>query len=136
MANFDFVADVIGVPFLLRGRDPQTGWDCLGLVEHCQPRALDVPAITHLELYADAPPDQSGALLLGRHFKSAVGAWQLAGAQAGALVLFRRLRVPFHVGLYLGDDRFLHVTPASGTVISELSDPNYGGCFADFYLPR
>ena len=134
--DFSFVEGVIGVPFLLRGRSPETGWDCMGLVEYCQPLALGrSQGPSHIDLYADTDKDMDGAALLRKYFRAGLPQWKLTEAVPGALTLFRAVKAPIHVGLYLGDNRFLHVRPGAQTLISHLDDPDYGGCFADFYLP-
>lgn len=134
--DFSFLDRVIGVPFRLRGRDPSTGWDCMGLLEYCQPIALGRPSgPCHLDQYRDADSELDPGTLFRKYFRAGLPRWQTCPRQPGAGVLFRVVRAPIHVGLYLGENRFLHVREGPGTLISHLDDPDYGGCFADFYLP-
>ena len=128
------VGQWIGVPFKLRGRSPDTGWDCLGLVEYCQPRLTGAKPLCLLDLYG--APDRSTTGMMADAFDQARSVYRkLDGPAPGALVLFRTGRVPFHVGLYLRDGAFLHVRRQSATLISNLGDPDYERIGAGFYMP-
>lgn len=48
--------------------------------------------------------------------------------EPGDIVIFKSEDVPFHVGIYLGDDYFVHAAsrgPRTGVIISSLSDSFY-----------
>jgi lipoprotein Spr len=49
---------------------------------------------------------------------------QRAKLRPGDLVLFRAGSTGRHVGIYLGNDKFVHASTSSGVTISSLSD-NY-----------
>ncbi|RAN30627.1 NlpC/P60 family protein [Hyphomonas pacifica] len=135
MPDFSSVPDVIGTPWILRGRDPVTGWDCLGCAEVMQARVLGTPELNSLGLYA--ADDQRGpAALFLAHFQAGVSLYRACAVRtAGAIILFRMGRRPVHCGLYLGQGQFLHASERAGTVISNLSDPDYARAEADYYLP-
>lgn len=91
----------IGVRYQAGGSSPATGFDCSGLVRYVVSRAVGV-----------ALPRESRAI-------SDVGAQvSIDELQPGDLVFFNTLRRPFsHVGIYVGDRRFIHAPNERGTVV-------------------
>lgn len=103
-----YAVSLVGTPYRLGGSDPQQGLDCSGFVNHVFRQT------TGLQL-----PRESQAI-------SRVGL-ELAPAelQPGDLVFFNTLDRPFsHVGIYLGDNRFVHAASSrsGGVMLSSLSD--------------
>lgn len=102
-ANGAQVIDVaraeLGTPYRYGGASPQRGFDCSGLVYYSFRHAgYSVPR-TVLGQYRASEP------VLGRDLRP------------GDLVFFRTLRKRVsHVGIYLGDGRFLHA-PSSGSKV-------------------
>jgi cell wall-associated NlpC family hydrolase len=101
----------LGIDYRYGGQSPTTGFDCSGLVAH-----------VFLEAYG---------LRLPRNTKgqSAAGA-DVAGSdlEAGDLVFFNTLNRPYsHVGIYLGDGRFVHAPKAGSRVRVEKMDSPYWG---------
>jgi cell wall-associated NlpC family hydrolase len=83
---------LIGVKYKWGGNNPEAGLDCSGLVRHV------FNEVTGLVL----PRDSRAMSKVG----AAVDPSEL---QPGDLVFFNTLRRPFsHVGIYIGDDRFVH----------------------------
>lgn len=94
----------LGVPYRYGGRQPETGFDCSGLVHYV------VGKVTGMVL----PVDTRGL----REAGSSISAEEL---QPGDLVFFNTLRRPYsHVGIYLGRQRFVHA-PSSGGVVEVVS---------------
>ena len=96
----------LGKPYRYGGLSPKTGFDCSGLINYSYKKVgLSVPRTTS-QLYRASKPVKK------RHLK------------AGDLVFFRinRKKVS-HVGLYLGNNKFIH-SPSSGkrVNIASLSD--------------
>lgn len=90
----------IGVPYKWGGSSPDTGFDCSGLIRF---------------LYAQI----TGQTLQGNAAEiSRVGEIiDKSELQPGDLVFFNTLRRPFsHVGIYLGNSRFVHAPSRGGTV--------------------
>jgi hypothetical protein len=91
---------LIGIPYKWGGNTPETGLDCSGFIRHVF--------------------QQSANVLLPRTARamSQIGkAIHRDELQPGDLVFFNTLRRQFsHVGIYLGDDRFIHA-PATGKTI-------------------
>ena len=87
----------IGIPYAWGGSTPEDGFDCSGLVKFVfqQTMGLDLPRIARQQ----------------RKSGKAVAQNQL---KPGDLVFFNTRRDPgSHVGIYLGDDQFLHA-PSRG----------------------
>jgi len=103
---------MIGKPYRWGGSTPK-GFDCSGLVQYSYNRAgLSVPRTSR---------DQYGA---SRHIS-------LRQARTGDLVFFRFDGRISHVGIYLGDGRFVHA-PSSGkhVEVASLRQPPYSNAFA------
>lgn len=90
----------IGIRYRFGGSSPEHGFDCSGLVQYVF--------------------NQGAGLALPRNTQemSKVGAPVAAGELApGDLVFFDTLRRPYsHVGIYLGEHRFVHAPTTGGTV--------------------
>jgi len=96
----DEALDQLGVRYRYGGSSPDTGFDCSGLVAYSAQQALGLKL----------PRNSSAMALLG----TAIDKKQL---QPGDLVFFNTLgRRYSHVGIYLGDNRFVH-SPSSGGVV-------------------
>lgn len=90
----------LGVPYRYGGSSPETGFDCSGLVHYVYRRAAGL-----------ALPRSSEAMSV---VGSAIEADHL---EPGDLVFFDTLRRPFsHVGIYVGDQRFVHAPTSRGAV--------------------
>ena len=90
----------IGVPYRFGGTSPEAGFDCSGLVQYVYDRGAGVVL-----------PRNTQAL-------SEVGApVPVEALEPGDLVFFDTQRRPYsHVGIYLGDHRFIHAPTTGGQV--------------------
>ena len=90
----------LGLDYRYGGNSPVTGFDCSGLVAH-----------VYLEAWNIRLPRNTGA-------QSKAGMpVSLAELQAGDLVFYDTLKRPYsHVGIYLGDGKFVH-SPKSGAQV-------------------
>lgn len=89
-----------GIKYRYGGKSPETGFDCSGFVRYVFMQA------TNLSL----PPTARAISQIGR----AVSKDKL---QPGDLVFFNTLKSTFsHVGIYIGDNRFIH-SPRTGGVV-------------------
>lgn len=102
----DQYADWKGVRYRLGG-DTKRGIDCSAFVQRTfrEQFGMDLPRSTY---------EQED---LGKKI-------QRTKLRAGDLVLFRAGSTGRHVGIYLGDDQFVHASTSSGVMISKLTD-NY-----------
>jgi cell wall-associated NlpC family hydrolase len=88
-------------PYRYGGNSPESGFDCSGFVRHVflKSLGLQLPR-TSLEMSRAGKPLQEGQL------------------HPGDLVFFNTQQQPFsHVGIYVGEDRFVHA-PKSGKAIA------------------
>jgi cell wall-associated NlpC family hydrolase len=98
---------LIGVKYKWGGNDPEAGLDCSGLVSHV------FHEVTGMVLPRDA-----------RAMSKEGSAVEKSELKPGDLVFFNTLRRPFsHVGIYIGEDRFVHAPRRGREVeVSELRD--------------
>jgi cell wall-associated NlpC family hydrolase len=90
----------LGIDYRWGGRSPATGFDCSGLVAYVYRNAfaMNLPAHTEAQSRMGAPVD-------------------LAQLETGDLVFYNTLGKPnTHVGIYIGEDRFIHA-PRSGASV-------------------
>lgn len=99
---------LVGVPYRLGGDDPSIGLDCSGLVRYAAGVALGLQLPRRAEDIS-----RTGAMVAP------------ADLGPGDLVFFNTLGRPFsHVGVYLGDGRFVHAPAQRGRVrIEQMSHP-------------
>ncbi len=97
----------IGVRYKYGGTTPDTGFDCSGLIRYVFNQA------TGKSLPGNA-----------REISQVGASIDRTELQPGDLVFFNTLRRPFsHVGIYLGDSRFVHAPSRGGKVeIVDMSD--------------
>jgi cell wall-associated NlpC family hydrolase len=103
-----YAVSLVGSPYRLGGNSPQTGLDCSGFVGHVYKQITGV----HL------PRDSRMISETGQPL-------DLAELQPGDLVFFNTLnRAYSHVGIYLGEDRFVHASSSrtGGVMVSRLGD--------------
>ena len=103
-----YAISLVGSPYRLGGTSPDTGLDCSGFVDHV------FRQIAGIRLPHDS-----------RAISEATQSLDQSALQPGDLVFFNTLNQAFsHVGIYLGDDRFVHAASShTGSVmISRLSD--------------
>jgi len=90
----------LGVDYKYGGKSPVTGFDCSGLVAHVYREAWGI----------ELPLNARGQSQVGKP----IG---LAELQAGDLVFYDTLKRPYsHVGIYMGDGKFLHA-PKTGAQV-------------------
>jgi cell wall-associated NlpC family hydrolase len=97
----------VGVPYRYGGDSAKTGFDCSGLVWRVYRQATGIAL----------PRDTYGISRTG----IAIPSREL---QPGDLVFFNTMRRPYsHVGIYLGEDRFVHAPSSGGMVgVAHLSN--------------
>lgn len=120
--------DLIGVPFVDGGRD-KSGMDCWGLAREMYRRqGIDIP-----DYHVSAVSAVSVASQMGVD----VAYWQkLAQPALGCLVLIRLSPDVWanHVGIYIGDGKFIHAYSATGVSIGRLR--RWRSRIVGFYVPK
>jgi cell wall-associated NlpC family hydrolase len=98
-----YARSLIGAPYKYGGNSPSSGFDCSGFVGHVYRHTMGIKL-----------PRSSYEI-------SRVGqAISTGNLRAGDLVFFNTLHRKFsHVGIYLGDDRFIHAPSSGGSVRTE-----------------
>lgn len=94
-----------GTPYRFGG-ESSSGIDCSALVQQ----------IFRDSFNFDLPRTTAGQVLTGRRIEK-------TALKAGDLVFFRPWRGDRHVGIYLGDGRFMHASSSRGVKISRLDNP-------------
>lgn len=106
---------LVGTPYHWGGNTPDSGFDCSGLVRYVYRTSADIalPRTTHAQSKIDAPRVRRS---------------QLA---AGDLVFFHTDRHGVsHVGIYVGNGRFVHAPSHGGEVrLDHLSNPYWSKHF-------
>ncbi len=98
-----YARSLIGIHYQYGGNSPDSGFDCSGFVDHVYRHTVGIKL-----------PRSSSAI--SRYGKK-IGRDEL---RAGDLVFFNTLRSKFsHVGIYLGDDYFIHAPSSGGKVRTE-----------------
>lgn len=97
-----------GTPYYFGGSSPEQGFDCSGLVQYSAKRALNV----------NVPRMTSKQSEFGHSI-------DLDQIQAGDLVFFNITSQPnSHVGIYIGDNYFVHAPSSGGVVrVDSLGNP-------------
>lgn len=99
----------VGTPYRRGGSSPETGFDCSGLVMHVfrQARGLEVPRTTREQRLAGKPV-------------------RLAHLREGDLVFYNTRGRPYsHVGIYVGEGRFVHAPRPGAKVRVESMRSSY-----------
>lgn len=92
-----YALSLTGTPYRYGGNSPETGFDCSGFVRH----------VFHSTLGIELPRSSREINVLGDRIDP-------NELRPGDLVFYNTLRRAFsHVGIYLGDGRFVH-SPSSG----------------------
>lgn len=91
---------LVGTPYRYGGNTPASGFDCSGLVGYVfrEAAGMALPRTTRAIAAVEAPTVDADAL------------------RAGDLVLFGSRRQIDHIGIYVGERRFVHAPSTGGTV--------------------
>ena len=125
------INDLIGVPFVSRGRDPKTGLDCWGLVMEVSKRfGKNIP-----DFFVDAYDSKQ----IGVIHDFVKSDWVcIPTAEAGAVVGLKLDRVCMpdvvqHYGVCLDRKRFIHTLKDMGVIISRLDHRFFNKHIEGFY---
>ena len=101
---------LVGTPYRYGGASPEGGFDCSGLVQfvYRDSAGLRLPRSTHELVAMDAPRVEADELEPGDLVFFAPG-----GGTAS------------HIGIYVGEGRFVHAPSSGGTVRIDRLDANY-----------
>ena len=98
-----------GIDYKYGGNSPETGFDCSGFVRYVFSQAANLTL----------PPTARAISQTGKFVEK-------SELQPGDLVFFNTLKTAFsHVGIYLGNNRFIHAPRTGGQVRIESMDNSY-----------
>jgi len=104
----ELALSLVGVPYRYGGADPEEGFDCSGLVYY-----------TYRSHGHPVPRTSRGQFQAARKIP-------LAQAAEGDLLFFQDQAELSHVGIYLGDGRFVHAPSSGGAVrVADVDAPWY-----------
>jgi len=109
-----FALGLIDTGYRFGGKNPEAGLDCSGMVSYIYGKVADLRV-------------GGNAAEIARKGR----AIERASLRPGDLVFFNTRNTPFsHVGIYIGDERFVHAPSTNGRVrIDQLSDRYYAQRF-------
>jgi hypothetical protein len=118
----------IGLPYQENGRTWQ-GVDCWGLARLFYKHNLNIELPDYSDLYTGSWDEQVTKLI--NHHKDS---WQQVETPvAGDLCLFNIYGEPAHVGVYVGDNKFLHSRDGLDSVIESLNSAVWNKRFQGFF---
>lgn len=130
MASGTMYSDLIGVPFLDRGRDPQKGLDCYGLaIELFRRHGIDLPP------YWVSCVDAS---LINKTIAEEKENWQLVGIEVVPSLAVVRFNSGYlnHVLVNIGNGKFIHTGRKIGVRIERFDDSYWRRRYEGFYVPK
>lgn len=105
----NFALTFVGYPYVYGAQSPSTGFDCSGLVYYCYGQYG-----YSLKRTADDQMDNNGVAISRDNL------------QVGDLVFFGNGSYANHVGIYIGNNNFVHAAnPSSGVRVSSLNETYY-----------
>lgn len=106
-------ADLIGRPFKYGGRPPGRELDCYGLV-------MEYSCRLGVQLPSRQFSEQTN--VIATLMSMQMSEWKPCEIAQGAVLLFRVMRVPQHVGVAVSPFEFIHTWEGSGGVVKERLD--------------
>ena len=118
----------IGLPYANNGRT-EDGIDCWGLVRLFYKNELNIDLPSYIDEY-DGPYDRNVAGAINAYKDN----WETTTTpDVGALVLFNVYGEPAHVGVYVGNGKFLHSREGKDSVIESLTGSKWSKRFEGYY---
>lgn len=118
----------IGLPYLENGRT-EAGVDCWGLARLFYKDQFNIDLPSYTTEY-DGGQDPAIISVINAHIDN----WeQLNAPSIGDLCLFNIMGEPTHVGIYVGDNKFLHSRENMDSVVESLNNIKWKNRFQGFY---
>ena len=111
----------VGIPYLKDGRSVLEGLDCLGLLRHVYLEEFEISLPVYEADY--------------NRFEEYSESWNSVNdPHMGDVIVFNYARMPLHVGIFIGNYRFLHTNESTGSsVIERLNTPIWSSRVRGFY---
>jgi len=124
-----FPLDYIGIPFKSRGRNPEKHLDCWGLVLSVYRNELGITGLTDFE-YGQASDIKRVKFLIEDNKPK----WnEVQQPQKYDIVVLSIADEPFHVGVMLGSDKFIHAQSGTRSCIQKTSSLQWKSRLDSFY---
>ena len=123
--------DLLGTPFVNRGRDPKKALDCYGLAKEVFRRYnIDLP-----EYWISC--DDASRINQTVNKEKESGRWiRLEKPQEPSLIVLRFNKHEWnHVGVYIGNGRFIHTAKRTGVRVERLDHPYWRHKIEGYYIP-
>lgn len=118
----------IGLPYASNGRD-ESGIDCWGLVRLFYKQEYNIELPSYTEEYSGAY--DSRILDMMDLYKNN---WaQVQQPEVGSVIVFNILGEPFHVGVYVGEDKFIHARDGMDSVVESINSPRWTKRIEGYY---
>lgn len=118
----------IGLPYKVNGRE-ESGIDCWGLVRLFYKNELNIDLPSYVELY-DGPDDSTIPLTIAEHKDN----WLQADTPVvGSVIVFNIAGEPVHVGIYIGNDKFIHARDGQDSVVESINSPKWAKRIEGYY---
>jgi hypothetical protein len=118
----------IGLPYASNGRD-ESGIDCWGLVRLFYKQEYDIELPSYTEEYSGAYDTR--ILDMMDIYKNN---WaQVQQPEVGSVIVFNILGEPFHVGVYVGEDKFIHARDGMDSVLESVNSPKWAKRIEGYY---
>ena len=118
----------IGLPYTSNGRD-ESGIDCWGLVRLFYKQEYDIELPSYTEEYSGAYDTR--ILEMMDQYKNN---WsQVQTPEIGSVIVFNILGEPFHVGIYIGGDKFIHARDGMDSVVESVNSPKWAKRIEGYY---
>ncbi len=118
----------IGIPYVEKGRD-ETGIDCWGLVRLIYKNELSIDLPSFSTEYDSIDNERIEDL-----FAQYKEGWEsIDRPSIGDVVIFRIFGYESHIGVCIGDNKFLHVREGRDSVIESLDNPKWSKRITGFF---
>jgi cell wall-associated NlpC family hydrolase len=126
------VSDLIGVSFADRGRSKETGFDCWGLACEIYRRSGKTLPDYQTPCFENSR--------VSTQVKEALPLWERYQGNVPPFfsIVLLRFNCPFpnHVGVFLGEGKFIHSREKIGVNIDRVESPAWRDRIEGFYVPR
>ena len=127
-----WVGSYIGLHFKQHGRTLKDGFDCWGLVRHVHRAQYGINLPSYAEYYKTTSSEAEISPLITIESE----AWikiEDAFVKEGDVVVLRMRGFPLHVGIVVGDNKFLHISKDINSTIEDYTISRWRNRIVGFY---